>query len=1136
MRRFTILAVAAFVAVTTAFAQPAPARQEVKKVTAVKTPETRLQKVKLSEVSLKEAIKTTGQKKQQVLRAKTNKSREASLAQRDANRKVAKIRKAGSGVIIDQPEGKLYDEVFSHSFIASSLFGTFMGQNPGAIGEVVEGTDGCLYIHNLLSQLQTTEGYWVKAEKVEGDRYVIHEQPIWEEDYYGDIYVHSIMKLNMDAEGNLSLPDNTDIYITWKDGKLETADEFNGDNFTSVISGIDDGGYWSGSAVWDVHMTPLTDTAITQLPEGAQVIQMVMKYTNDEGELFATKVSTAFAGSDVFVQLNSNLGWVKGSLQDGKAVFYSGQYLGKDYGNNIQSYFLAADSELNILEKAEFDFDQASNTLTAGDMVALINAGKETVYYSEAFESPVIFLYVDNPGTPQKPEVTEVYDYTPYPSYGQGYGYFIFDGSYFDANGNFLDYDQLYYKVYIDDKVYTFQPNNYSADLEEPTQLIPFMFDGYDFSTDGITHYVYTYLQPAKNVGVQLVFTGGGETHESEIAWYEMNNNLATGEEGVIAHVEDGAPNKKVFDGEIALNLGYAMGKESCFGTVGVADETYDVAFHLTDPSLVGAQITAINVPFLTTAGISNTKVWLSKTLSVNEGQFTADVVTQEFSPVRGFTQVALDQPYTITEEGIYIGYSFTQEDNSTAVPVVLTGYTSDGGFLVHTSEVYANGWFNMYQQWGDLALEAVLKGGNIKANSLTPENASQVFAQIGQESTVMMDLTNYGYKGAKNIDYTYEVAGLSGTGHIDLDPTLAAVYGAYHTFKLPLPAIAQKGEYPLNIKVTMVNGKANEAINDQANTTVTILTVMPKKRPVLEEYTGTWCGYCPRGYVALQKMSKLYPEDFIALSYHNDDPMEFTYDFPSDVKGFPDAWLDRVHQTDAYCGDGEYGEWGIEKVWLDRCNEFGTADISVTADWADDSQNLINVTSTIIFPFEVKDNPYQIEYALVADGLKGTTDDWAQSNYYGGVEGWSADMSKFVTGDKYVTGLTFDDVIVDRKIVMDALPASIAGDATIGNAFQLSADNALNTSGEPIIQSKDKVRVVVMLVNTKTGEIINAAKCKVMPAGTGINAAAASRIVDTVNYYDLSGRKVLIPNGGVYIKSIRYKDGTTLNQKVLVK
>ena len=74
------------------------------------------------------------------------------------------------------------------------------------------------------------------------------------------------------------------------------------------------------------------------------------------------------------------------------------------------------------------------------------------------------------------------------------------------------------------------------------------------------------------------------------------------------------------------------------------------------------------------------------------------------------------------------------------------------------------------------------------------------------------------------------------------------------------------------------------------------------------------------------------------------------------------------------------------------------------------------------------------------------------------------------------------------------------------------------------------------MLVNTKTGEIVNAAKCKVMPAGTGINAATSSRIVDTVNYYDLSGRKVLIPNGGVYIKSIRYKDGTTLNQKVLVK
>ena len=1136
MRRFTILAVAALAAVTTAFAQPVPARQKVKKATAVKTPETRLQKVKLSEVSLKDVIKTNGQNKQQVLCAKTNKSHEAILAQRNAKRKVAKSRKAGSGIIIDQPEGKLYDEVYNHFFLASSLFGSYMGQNPGAIGEVVEGTDGCLYIHNIISSLQTDEGYWVKAEKVSGDQYVIHEQPIWEEDYYGTIYTHSIMKLNMDAEGNLALPDNTDIYITWKDGKLETTEEFNGDNFTSIISAIDDSGYWCGSAVWDVHMTPQTDTAITELPEDAQVIPMVMKYTNEEGEMAATKVMAAFAGADVFVQLNSELGWAKGSLQDGKAVFYSGQFLGKDYGNNIQSYFLVADLDFNVLEKAEFDVDLTSNTFTAGNIVALINAGKETVYYAEAFESPVIFMYIDNPGTPQKPEITEVSDYTPYPTYGEGYGYIGFSGSYFDANGNFLDYDQLYYKVYIDDKVYTFQPEIYSNDMEEPTQLVPFMYNGYDFVAQESSHYVYTYLQPVKNVGVQLVFTGGGETHESEIAWYEMDNYLVTGEEGVIAHVEDGAPNKKLNDGEIALNLGFAMGKESGFGTASISDETYDVAFHLADPSLVGAQITAINVPFLNTIGISNAKAWLSKTLSVNDGQFTADVVTKEFKPGKGFTQVVLDQPYTITEEGIYIGYSFTQEDNSEAVPVVLTGYTTDGGLLVHTSAVYANAWFNMYQQWGDLALEAVLKGGNIKANSLTPENASQVFAQIGQESAVNVDLTNFGYKGAQNIDYTYEVAGMSGSGHIDLDPTLEAAYGAYHNFKLPLPAIAQKGEYPLNIKVTKVNGEANEAVNNQDNTTISILTVMPKKRPVLEEYTGTWCGYCPRGFVALQKMSKLYPDDFIALSYHNDDPMEFTYYFPSDVEGFPDAWLDRVYQTDAYCGDGEYGEWGFEKVWLNRCNEFGLADISVTADWADEKQNAIDIKTVTTFPLPIENSPYTLEYALVADGLTGTGSDWAQSNYYGGTEGWPADMLKFVAGGDYVNGLVFNDVIVAREPIEGAFPASIAEDAVIGHAHQMFADDAINTSYEPIIQDKNKVNVVAMLVNTKTGEIVNAAKCKVMPAGTGINATAASRIIDSVNYYDLSGRKVLIPNGGVYIKAIRYKDGTTHNQKVLVK
>ncbi|MBP5385842.1 MAG: thioredoxin family protein [Prevotella sp.] len=1137
MRRFTILAVAALAAVTTAFGQSAPKRQKAPQAKEKKMPEKK--RVALSEVTLNSNIFTKG-KPQQAVRSQIAKSREANRLQvRGAARKAAKARKANSGIIIDQPEGKYYDMVLSTWYYVSSLFGASMGENSGAIGEVVEGTDGYIYIHNLITELATEEGFWVKAEKLGGDTIVIHEQPIWDEDYYGTIYTHSIMKLKVE-DGSLTYdPRDSDIKMIWKDGKLDTVDEFNtGEDFQTVITAIDNEGYWCGAMNWDVHMWPQTDEAITQLPETSQTSEMVMKYTDEYGELVARKVNVAIDGTNVFLQINPEIdAWVMGTLEGDKAIFPSRQYLGKDLKNSCHAYLLIADANDELIDQAVFTFDPANNTFTSASEVAIyVNSGKSDIYYIDRFENPSIFYFVEVPGTPQKPSIEDVEPYEAYPSYAIGYGYVYFYAPYFDAEGNYLDPDKMYYKVYVDDEVYTFQPSDYPYDLEEATDIIPFSFNGYDFANQEYEHEFYTYFQPAKNIGVQLIYTGGGETHESETAWYEVDSYLADGEEGVLAHVEDGAPNTELNDGEIALNLGFAESKDYSFGTAYSSDETFDVAFHLSDPSLVGAQIVAINVPFFDTQEISGTKVWLSKSLSVSNGVFTADALTQDFEAGKGFTKVVLNQPYTITEDGIYIGYTFTQAANPQATPVVLTGYTSDGGFIVHTDKVYKNGWFNMYMQYGDLALEAVLKGDNIKAFAVSPEYAQDIYAQVNQESQVRMDVTNYGYEGAKNIDYTYEVAGQSGTGHIDLDPALEAAYGAFHTFSIPIPAIAQKGTYPLTIKVTKVNGEANAALDDTDESTVNVLTVMPKKRPVLEEYTGTWCGYCPRGYVALQKMNKLYPNDFIALSYHNDDPMEFTYYFPSNVEGFPDAWLDRVHQTDAYCGDGAYGEWGIEKVWLDRCKEFGVADLSVTADWADENKNTIDIRTTAIFPLAIDNNPYILEYALVTDGLKGVGSEWSQSNYYSGASGWPADMLKFIAGGDYVNGLVFDDVIIAREPVKGALPTAIAEDGVVSHSYQMFADDALNTSYEPIIQDKDKVRVVAMLVNSRTGEIVNAANVKVMPAGTGIKGTTEARTVDSVSYYDLSGRKVLLPNNGIYIQSIRYKDGSTSNKKVLVK
>ena len=87
----------------------------------------------------------------------------------------------------------------------------------------------------------------------------------------------------------------------------------------------------------------------------------------------------------------------------------------------------------------------------------------------------------------------------------------------------------------------------------------------------------------------------------------------------------------------------------------------------------------------------------------------------------------------------------------------------------------------------------------------------------------------------------------------------------------------------------------------------------------------------------------------------------------------------------------------------------------------------------------------------------------------------------------------------------------------------------------EPIIQNKDKLHVVAVVVEKSTGKVLNAAKAK-------IGATAITEIRDEIKevasttYYDLTGRMVTNPDAGIYVKVVRYTDGSQRSFKVLKK
>ena len=578
----------------------------------------------------------------------------------------------------------------------------------------------------------------------------------------------------------------------------------------------------------------------------------------------------------------------------------------------------------------------------------------------------------------------------------------------------------------------------------------------------------------------------------------------------------------------------YALGDSAnTYGTGTSKAETYNVAIHISEPSLVGATIKGVRIAFPYEEGLSDASAWLSKELPpVKSRKVTEpDVASKAFTLAKGYTEVSFDEPYTITAEGIYVGYAFTQDAGSDiAYPVVVTAEDRDGGLFVHSTSTYRTAWRDFsFSGNGALAIQVLVEGDAIKTDAVAVQSVSTLNLLAGQAGEAKAVLVNHGANGISSVDYTVALGDFSEERHADLDTPVPGVFSSQTTLNIPLPVLAQKGTYDLSVKVTQVNGKANDDEGAKGQSQVFVFNTLPKHRPVLEEYTGTWCGYCPRGFVGLEEMQRLYPDDFIGISYHNGDPMEVipSSQYPWNAQvlgsfpGYPAASLDRLYATDAYCGFGAYTTFGIDQAWLSVSEVFSPADVQVESEWSADGETL-EATAYVTFPLDRSDCPYEVGFVLVADGLTGTDSSWDQSNYYGGATGWPSSMDEFTQGDSYVKGLTYNFVYVARSGISGisgSLAAPVVADEAQSVSYSFDLASIKNTSNQPVVQDKNKLRVIALLFDKETSAIVNANKADAGASSVTTGVEQLKAVAPAANtFFDLQGRRVSRPAHGLYI------------------
>ncbi|UKB85656.1 choice-of-anchor J domain-containing protein [Chryseobacterium sp. MEBOG06] len=358
-----------------------------------------------------------------------------------------------------------------------------------------------------------------------------------------------------------------------------------------------------------------------------------------------------------------------------------------------------------------------------------------------------------------------------------------------------------------------------------------------------------------------------------------------------------------------------------------------------------------------------------------------------------------------------------------------------------------------------------------------------------------------------------------------------------------------------IDVTVTQVNGAADATPADNSlTTTFNTVSQNSTKKVLIEEGTGTWCGWCPRGTVAMNYMDINFPDNFIGIAVHNNDPMEVAaYNTGAAFSGFPGMNVDRV-----FLGES-VSTTDMTSYVNERKNIVVPAQLDGSASLSGD-QLTFNASAT--FRTNFTNANFRFAVVLIEDGVKGTIAGYKQTNYYannaygpmGGFEGLpnpvpAAQMEYNHVGRMLLGGYTGQ---------AGSIPTTLTDGQNVIYTFNATIPPTYNMG---------KIKAVVLLLDAGTGEVVNARSFILSSLGTNDaetnanyltiypNPAAdyikvqANHNVD-LRFYDASGKLVLeksnvIPDSpvsvqalskGVYMVSIIEKKSKSKTQKLIIK
>lgn len=477
-----------------------------------------------------------------------------------------------------------------------------------------------------------------------------------------------------------------------------------------------------------------------------------------------------------------------------------------------------------------------------------------------------------------------------------------------------------------------------------------------------------------------------------------------------------------------------------------------------------------------------------------------------------GWNEVTLDAPYVIGDRGFYVGYTATGLNQLG----VSTAY-DDNACYVAVNGQWAN--YATTKGFNALCLRFTVTGSpalpDLALRSLAVEPA-----RTGEPFTVRCAVRNFSPDVVEGVSFSYAPEG-GETQSVEAVASIAP--SATDTIEVSLPAFDTERLVSGTLSIASANGLADAyAANNALPLTLESRDLIFRRPMVVEEGTSIRCGWCPRGIVALREMKARYPDTFLPIAIHlntlGTDPL--TPDTYEDIEtrffssGLPNCVIGRDRDlvmspsTEAL------------QAAYDNYSFVADAGVELKAAFGRDDANRTTVTfdAATTFSASHENANYRLAFVVIENAVKGYT----QTNYFAG--GGQGEMGGFENLPAQ-TDVVLDEVAHGIWQAFTGTLRSIPTTIEKGETYTYSYTTLLPAA----VQDSTHLEAVALLIDVRTGHIVNACKTPLGSDPTGIGAATATpawrltardgRIVangsyDTLQVFTTDGR--LVRNEGL--------------------